>query len=91
MNKKDDDGGYYGQDGEWLLDDFGMSKADVKGLFKAMQDKPRKPKSTAQQALDLMAVDNHKPTAFGLEILQKYESGELTYSAAIAELKARKD
>jgi hypothetical protein len=91
MSKKNDDGGYYGQDGEWLLGEFGLSQSDVKGVFKAMQDKPRKPLSSMQQTLDLMGVDNHRPSEFGLEVLAKYDSGELSYNEAIATLKARKD
>lgn len=80
----EDDGGYFDEDGEWWLDDFGVSQDDVAKIHDSMKIEEEK---TLKQTLALMAVDNQSPSEHGLTVLKQYSSGEISYTQAIEEIK----
>ncbi|MDE2422289.1 MAG: antitoxin VbhA family protein [Gammaproteobacteria bacterium] len=77
---EDDDGGYFDENGEWWLDDFGISQDDADKIFESMKVKED---NSLKQTLALLAVDNLSPSEHGLKVLKQYSSGELTYTQAI--------
>lgn len=80
MDNRDEDGGYFDEDGEWWLDDFGISPDDLNEIFNSMR---RKEENALKQTLAIMAVDNLCPSEHGLKVLKQYSNGELSYKEAV--------
>lgn len=79
----DDDGGYFDENGEWWLDDFGITQDDADKIFDAIRVNEE---NLLKQTLAIMSVDNHSPSEYGLKVLKQYSSGEISYTQAIEKI-----
>lgn len=79
-----DDGGYFGEGGDWWLDDLGISEDDANKIFDAIRSNEQ---NLLKQTLAIMSVDNHRPSEYGLMVLKQYASGEISYTQAIEKIK----
>ena len=78
-----DESGYFGEGGNWWLDDLGISEDDANKIFDAIRSNEE---NLLKQTLAIMSVDNHRPSEYGLRVLKQYSSGEISYAQAIEKI-----
>lgn len=79
-----DESGYFGEGGNWWLDDLGISEDDANKIFDAIRSNE---KNLLKQTLAIMSIDNHRPSEYGLMVLKQYASGEISYTQAFEKIK----